>query len=122
MTELLANDVARMALLVLLFIAVAAVAFGVALTVGEKREIQRRLSAGSTPSLDQEGINPGAGLRVHDARGAWVALVSAIEKAGVPLVDTKDATLRSRLVAGRSSAVTVVASVGIGEATPPGCG
>jgi len=99
MTELLANDVARMALLVLLFIAVAAVAFGVALTVGEKREIQRRLSAGSSPSLDQEGINPGAGLRVHDARGAWLALVSAIEKAGVPLVDTKDATLRSRLVA-----------------------
>ena len=28
-----------------------------------------------------------------------MALVTAIEKAGVPLVDTKDATLRSRLVA-----------------------
>jgi len=49
--------------------------------------------------MDQEGIGPGAGLRVHDARGAWIALVTAIEKAGVPLVDTKDATLRSRLVA-----------------------
>ncbi len=44
-------------------------------------------------------MTPGAGLRVHDARGAWIALVTAIEKAGIPLVDTKDATLRSRLVA-----------------------
>jgi tight adherence protein C len=99
MTDLLANNAARIALLVLLFLAVAAVTFGIALTVEEQREVRRRLSAGSSPSMDQEGINPGAGLRVHDARGAWIALVSAIEKAGVPLVDTKDATLRSRLVA-----------------------
>jgi tight adherence protein C len=88
-----------MALLFLLFLAVAAVTFGVALTLGERREVRKRLAGGATPSMEQEGINPGAGLRVHDARGAWIALVSAIEKAGVPLVDTKDATLRSRLVA-----------------------
>ena len=99
MTELLANNVARIALLFLLFVAVAAVTFGIAVTLGERREVRRRLTAGSTPSMEQDGIVAGAGLRVHDARGAWIALVSAIEKAGVPLVDTKDATLRSRLVA-----------------------
>ncbi|WP_294122147.1 type II secretion system F family protein [Sphingomonas sp.] len=99
MTELLANNTARMALLILLFLAVAAVTFGVTLTVEERREVRRRLSTGSSSSIDDEGIIPGAGLRVHDARGAWISLVSAIEKAGVPLVDTKDATLRSRLVA-----------------------
>jgi tight adherence protein C len=49
--------------------------------------------------MEDEGVALGAGLRVHDARGAWVQLVTAIEKAGIPLVDTKDATLRSRLVA-----------------------
>ena len=102
MTELLANNAARAALLFLLFLAVAAVTFGVTITLEERRDVRKRLGAGSAPSMDAEGINPGAGLRVHDARGAWIALVSAIEKAGVPLVDTKDATLRSRLVAAGS--------------------
>src|SRR4249919_3534344 len=105
MTELLSDSTARMALLFLLFVAVAAVTFGVTLTVEEQRAVRRRLASTSAPSMEDEGINPGAGLRVHDARGAWVALVSAIEKAGVPLVDTKDATLRSRLVAAGYSQV-----------------
>ena len=99
MNELLANNAARTALLALLFVIVAALVFGIAVTIGERRDVRRRLAAGSTPTFEDEGIAPGAGLRVHDARGAWIALVSAIEKAGVPLVDTKDATLRSRLVA-----------------------
>jgi tight adherence protein C len=99
MIDLLSNTAARMALLFLLFLAVAAVTFGITLTVEEQRDARRRLSSNSAPSGEQEGISPGAGLRVHDSRGAWLSLVSAIEKAGVPLVDTKDATLRSRLVA-----------------------
>ena len=98
MTEFLSNDVARLALLFLLFVAVVGVTFGLAVSIGERSEVRRRL-AGSLTSSMEEGVVPGAGLRVHDARGAWVALVTAIEKAGVPLVDTKDATLRSRLVA-----------------------
>jgi tight adherence protein C len=98
MTELLSNNMARLALLFLLFVAVSAVAFGVTISLEERREVRRRLSGGSAGAIDDEGIVSGAGLRVHDARGAWIALVGAIEKAGVPLVDTKDATLRSRLV------------------------
>lgn len=99
MTELLSSTAGRIALLFLLFLAVAAVTFGVTVLLGERREVRRRLAAGAAPSMESDGIAAGAGLRAHDARGAWIALVSAIEKAGVPLVDTKDATLRSRLVA-----------------------
>src|SRR5688572_2529368 len=99
MTEFLSNDAARIALLFLLFVAVVGVSFGIAASVRERGDVRKRLAGAAAPSMESEGIAPGAGLRVHDARGAWVALVTAIEKAGVPLVDTKDATLRSRLVA-----------------------
>ncbi len=98
MTEFLSNDAVRYALLFLLFLAVVAVTFATGSMVGERRSVRQRLTDGA-PSMDLEGVNVGAGLRVHDARGAWVSLVTAIEKAGVPLVDTKDATLRSRLIA-----------------------
>ena len=99
MTEFLSNDAARIALLFLLFVAVVGVSFGIAAAVRERGDVRKRLVGAAAPSMESDGIAPGAGLRVHDARGAWVALVTAIEKAGVPLVDTKDATLRSRLVA-----------------------
>lgn len=99
MEELLSNDAARFALLFLLFVAVVAVTFGLGGLVGDRRELRERLVDGGASSADPEGIVSGAGLRVHDARSAWVSLVTAIEKAGVPLVDTKDATLRSRLIA-----------------------
>lgn len=98
MTEFLASDVGRIALLILLFVAVAAVAFGVTALLGDRRVVRDRLVEAG-PSTSDSQIAAGAGLRVHDARGAWVALVTAIEKTGIPLVDTKDATLRSRLVA-----------------------
>ena len=98
MTDLLSNDAARIALLILLFIAVAAIAFGLTAMFGDRREVRERLAGSSTPG-DAGNMAPNAGLRVHDARGAWVGLVTAIEKAGIPLVDTKDATIRSRLVA-----------------------
>ena len=98
MTEILTSDAGRIALLVLLFVAVVGVSFGVSVLLGERRQVRQRLADGGPSSADSD-IVAGAGLRVHDARGAWVALVTAIEKAGIPLVDTKDATLRSRLVA-----------------------
>jgi tight adherence protein C len=99
MTQILSSDAARIALLFLLFVAVVGVSFGLAVSLGERREVRKRLAGNSIPSMESEGVVAGAGLRVHDARGAWIALVTAIEKTGMPLVDTKDATLRSRLVA-----------------------
>lgn len=101
MTELLANEAVRIALLVLLFLAVAAVAYGFTVLSVEKRKVQERLISGSSGDATADGVDPFEpieGLRVHDAQGAWVRLVTRIEEAGVPLVDTKDATLRSRLV------------------------
>ncbi len=99
MTEFLSNEVAQIAILFLLFVTVVGVSFGVAQILGERRDVRSRLVGDSAPSMGSDGVVPGAGLRVHDARGAWVALVTAIEKTGMPLVDTKDATLRSRLAA-----------------------
>lgn len=98
MTDLLANDVARIAILVLLFVAVVAVVFGLVATFGERQEMRERLAGSGSASGQADAANLG-GLRVHDARGAWVKLVTTIEKAGIPLVDTKDATIRSRLIA-----------------------
>ena len=98
MTDLLANDVARFALMALLFLGVVAIVFGLVMNFGERREVQERLASSVGSSGQAADVNPG-GLRAHDARGAWVKLVTTIENAGVPLVDTKDATLRSRLVA-----------------------
>lgn len=98
MTELLANDLVRIALLVLLFLAVLAVVYAIVTFLGERREMNERLAGGGSAG-QADFSQPGAGLRVHDARGAWLSLVTAIEKAGIPLVDTKDATIRSRLVA-----------------------
>jgi tight adherence protein C len=96
--EFLSSDVVRLAVLLLLFLAVVGVSYGLAVMLGERRQVQRRLVEGSPSSVEPD-VALGAGLRVHDARSAWVSLVTAIEKAGIPLVDTKDATLRSRLVA-----------------------
>lgn len=98
MTEILSSDAGQMGLLALLFIAVVGVAFATAGMLGERRQVRERLVDGG-PSGSDPDVAVGAGLRVHDARGAWVALVTAIEKLGIPLVDTKDASLRSRLVA-----------------------
>ena len=98
MTEILANDVGRAALLALLFIAVVGVTFLVTMMFRERRQVHGRLVEGGPSSADLD-ISPGAGLRVHDSHSAWIALVTAIEKTGIPLVDTKDATLRSRLIA-----------------------
>jgi tight adherence protein C len=99
MNEFLANDAARIALLLLLFVAVTGVAYGLTITLGERRQVRGRLISGGPVAGEDDPENPIAGLRTHDARGAWVALVTAIERAGIPLVDTKDETLRSRLVA-----------------------
>lgn len=97
MADVLANDAVRIALLLLLFAAIVGVVYAIASFVGERQAVQERLSGNAPSAADPSA--PLAGLRVHDARGAWVALVTAIEKAGIPLVDTKDATIRSRLVA-----------------------
>lgn len=96
MNELLANDLTKYALLGLLFLAVVGVAYGVTVLLGERRQVRERLASGMSGG---ETAQASTGLRTHDARSAWLSLVGAIERTGIPLVDTKDATLRARLVA-----------------------
>ena len=98
MDEFLLNEAARIAILFLLFMAVVAVTLGIAATVRERQQVRERLVDTGPRASEPDDIAIGAGLRTHDARGAWVSLVTAIESAGIPLVDTKDATIRSRLV------------------------
>jgi tight adherence protein C len=99
MVEFFTSDAIRYAILLLLFLGVVVVAYGLTSNAVERRTIQARLVDPGRGAAGEELVAEGAGLRVHDARGAWVALVTALEKAGVPLVDTKDATLRSKMVA-----------------------
>lgn len=101
MVDIFSNDIIRVALLALLFVAVAVVSYAVAVTLAERREVRGRLAdASDGPSaMGADLVEPIEGLRVHDAQSTWVSLVKRIEDAGIPLVDTKDLTLRSRMVA-----------------------
>lgn len=97
---LLENDIARLALLSLIFLAVAAAAYSVAITTGSRGLVERRLSDDRGWSGQGLSSNVAAGsLRSADAQSAWLKLVNAIEKSGLSLVDTKDNALRNRLIA-----------------------
>ena len=99
MTDLFANEAVRIALLVLLFVAVAAVAFGLVATFGERQEMRERL-AGSRQRrgpgrCDQSGRR--FAFTTPAAPGSrWLP---RSKRPAIPLVDTKDANIRSRLVA-----------------------
>ena len=87
----------RLAMLVGLFALVAAGAYFVATAVAARQMSRRRLvqeggSYGSEPVV-------GASLRSQQAESAWLKLVNGIEKTGLSLVDTKDESVRRKLVA-----------------------
>ena len=83
MVEILSSTAGRIALLFLLFLAVAAVAFGVSITIGERREVRRRLADGAAGSMDADGIAAGAGL----VNLAWLAR-HEVEADVRPIVDS----------------------------------
>lgn len=89
----------RSALLLLLFMAVAALAYVAILRMGERRLARERLDRTAPSGLSGGDAPPGGALRPHDARGTWINLMLAIEKSGVPLIDPKDPALKSRLAA-----------------------
>lgn len=107
MTELLINHPSlRWAMLLILFVAVALASYAIVALVGDRGSLNERL-AGSGPAQPQAGNIPAPGsIRADVTHGRWVTLVGAIEKSGIPLVDSKDETLRTKLVAaGYSSPV-----------------
>ena len=97
MLELVAqNSTLRLLLLLLLFaiVAVAVYVMAQAMTV---RQVTRRrlLEAGPRP-----GVTATLGsLRSERVESAWLKLVNSIENRGLSLVDTRDASLRKKLIA-----------------------
>jgi tight adherence protein C len=90
------NPILRVLLLVLLFAAVAAGIYFASQALTARQFVRRRLqeAAPSAPG----GAALGS-LRAERAEGAWLKLVNTIEERGLSLVDTKDASLREKLVA-----------------------
>ena len=94
--QLLENPAARVVLLALLFLAVALASYALVVFLGKRSAVRHRLAG----EMQQGGESAFSGsLRSQAAEGAWLKLVNAIEKSGVPLVDTKDQALRTRLAA-----------------------
>jgi tight adherence protein C len=96
MLELLAeNTFARLSLLLLLFIAVAALSFTVVNLGTARAQARSRLTGEKTPG---EVIRTGS-LRGAASESAWAKVVDAVEKSGLSLVDSRDQQLRQRLAA-----------------------
>ena len=97
MLELFAENTAlRILLLLLLFTAVVLVGYAGATALGARQEVRRRLlEAGPSGS----GTATLGSLRTDRVQSAWLKLVNSVEKHGLSLVDTKDASLRQLLAA-----------------------
>lgn len=85
----------RLGILVGLFALVAAGAYFVSVTISARQMSRRRLVEGDVGSHQVIG----ASLRSQQNEGAWLRLVNGIEKAGLSLVDTRDDSVRKKLVA-----------------------
>jgi tight adherence protein C len=102
MLDLLAeNTIARMSLLLLLFIAVALISYVVVNIAATRSQARARLGGLATQS--GELIRTGS-LRSSASESAWAKLVDKVEKSGLSLVDSRDQQLRKRLVAAGFSA------------------
>ena len=97
MLEIVAeNAVLRSLLLMLLFATVAVIVYFttqalVVRQVARHRLVEAGPSAARAPSLGS--------LRADRVESSWLRLVNSIEQRGLSLVDTKDATLRQKLIA-----------------------
>ena len=89
----------RTAMLLLIFLSVVGGAYLVLVLVNQRRVAQARLPEARGAASNLLGGEGSPGLRARDTRGAWVDLIQAVERSGIPLVDPKDPALRSRLVA-----------------------
>jgi len=98
MLELVAdNNILRLVLLMLLFAGVAAVAFFGSQAIASRQQTRRRLVEDG-PKLTVNSASMGS-LRAERAENAWLNLVNSIEKSGISLSDSKDDTLRRKMIA-----------------------
>ena len=98
MFELIAsNPVLKDATLLALFIAVVAAVYFTTTSFNARQIARSRLTVPT--SAGGEVAISGGSLRSAAAESAWLRLVNAVEKTGLSLVDTKDESLRKRLIA-----------------------
>jgi tight adherence protein C len=96
MTELFTDyPLLRLGILLGLFALVAAGAYFATAAITARQASRSRLVEGDLVGHQVVG----ASLRSERAEGAWLKLVNGIEKAGLSLVDTRDDSLRKKLVA-----------------------
>ena len=89
-----ANEFARYAILAMIFFAVVLAIMLAGSRITQRQSARERMR----PVETARGGKTAATLRADRAQGRWVRLVNSIEKSGLSLVDTKDATLRRRLL------------------------
>ena len=97
MLELVAeNTTLRLLLLLLLFSLVAVTGYFIAQAINVRQSARQRLFEGTSGSSGTQTLGS---LRAERVESAWLKLVNSIEKRGLSLVDTKDAALRTKMVA-----------------------
>jgi len=98
MAELIAtNPALKFALLLALFVLVAALSYAGTGVLEARRVARKRLLSGG-PATEESALLA-TSLRADQVGTAWSKLVDNIEKAGLSLSDTKDEALRRRLAA-----------------------
>ena len=97
MLELVAeNNTLRILLLLLLFAVVAVVVYFAGQSIGARQIARSRLFEGAGGGGATKTFGS---LRTDRVESTWLKLVNSIEKRGLSLVDTKDATMRHKLAA-----------------------
>src|SRR5438067_10908551 len=91
----------RLLLLVLLFALVVVVAYFVSQAIAVRQLVRRRIFEGASATAAAPMMRS---LRSERVESSWLKLVNSIEQKGISLVDTKDATLRQKLIAAGFSA------------------
>jgi tight adherence protein C len=97
MIQLIAESPAlKLLLLVLLFATVVSFAYFAAQGVLARQLVRQRIAG---PAGTREGVPAFGSLRAENVESTWLKLVNSIEQRGISLVDTKDESVRRRLVA-----------------------
>ena len=91
-----ANQILRLAMLILLFGFVALLVFAGVQTLLNRQSMRHRLMSAGTASSNEMSFGS---LRTDRVESAWLRLINSIEQRGLNLGDTKDAKLRQQLTA-----------------------
>jgi len=96
MFDLSPDQLSRAAILAIVFVVVVGLVLLIGGSVGERRTLVRRLEE-TQPQVRLS--EDGASLRTQSAQTAWTRLIEAIERRGISLADTRDASVRAKLAA-----------------------